>query len=182
MTLEVDVFGTTTIAMCVFFLGYAIVMRSQLLRDYSIPEPVIGGFACAILIALVYYIANVEITFDLSRRDILLVYFFAALGLRSSVAELISNGRPLLILVALASIFIVVQNIAGIAIAEAFGYDPRIGIVAGSMALTGRSGTTVAWAPIFQEQFSLEHVSRLGIAVNMASSPPVVSAAQSPGS
>jgi glutamate:Na+ symporter, ESS family len=64
MTLEVDVFGTTTIAMCVFFLGYAIVMRSQLLRDYSIPEPVIGGFACAILIALVYYIANVEITFD----------------------------------------------------------------------------------------------------------------------
>jgi glutamate:Na+ symporter, ESS family len=82
--------------------------------------------------------------------------------------ELISNGRPLLILVALASIFIVVQNIAGIAIAEAFGYDPRIGIVAGSMTLTGRSGTTVAWAPIFQEQFSLEHVSRLGIAINMS--------------
>jgi sodium--glutamate symport carrier gltS len=38
MTLEIDVFGTTTIAMCVFFLGYAIVMRSQLLRNYSIPE------------------------------------------------------------------------------------------------------------------------------------------------
>src|SRR5512132_3907952 len=75
MTLEVDVFGTTTIAMCVFFLGYAIVMRSQLLREYSIPEPVIGGFACAILIALIYYIANVEITFDLSRRDILLEAF-----------------------------------------------------------------------------------------------------------
>lgn len=168
MTLDVDVFGMTTIAMCAFFLGYAIVMRSRLLRDYSIPEPVIGGFAIALLIGLIHYMADLTIVFDLSRRDILLVYFFAALGLRSSVAELVSNGRPLLVLVALASIFIVVQNVAGVAIAEAFGYDPQIGIVTGSMALIGRSGTTVAWAPIFREQFGLEHAARLGIAVNMA--------------
>ena len=52
MALEVDVFGTTTIAMCVFFIGYAIVMRLKPLRDYSIPELVVAGFACAILIAL----------------------------------------------------------------------------------------------------------------------------------
>ena len=38
MTLHVDVFGTTTIAMFAFFLGYAIIMRSAPLRDYSIPE------------------------------------------------------------------------------------------------------------------------------------------------
>jgi ESS family glutamate:Na+ symporter len=68
--------------------------------------------------------ADVKITFDLFRRDILLVYFFAALGLRSSLRELISNGRPLFILVALASLFIVVQNVAGITIARAFDFDP----------------------------------------------------------
>lgn len=38
MTLHVDVFGTTTIAMFAFFLGYAIIMRSAPLRDYGIPE------------------------------------------------------------------------------------------------------------------------------------------------
>ena len=167
MTFEVDVFGTTTIAMCVFFLGYAIVMRSALLRDYGIPEAVVGGFAFAILIALVYYIADTQIIFDLARRDILLVYFFAALGLRSSLRELITNGRPLFVLVTLASLFIVLQNIAGIMMARAFGHDAQIGIVAGSMALIGRSGTTIAWAPIFEDQFNLEHASRLGIAVNM---------------
>ena len=37
MTLEVDVFGTTTIAMCVFFIGYAIVMRSNLLVPPGLP-------------------------------------------------------------------------------------------------------------------------------------------------
>ena len=168
MALEVDAFGTLTIAMCAFFLGYGIVMRSRVLRDYGIPEPVIGGFAFAILVALVYYAADVKIIFDLDRRDILLVYFFAALGLRSSVRELVSNGRSLFVLVALAALFIVLQNGVGIAIARAFDYDPRIGIVAGSMALIGRSGTTIAWAPIFQQQYNIEHVSRLGIGINMA--------------
>lgn len=167
-TVEIDVFGTTTIAMCVFFLGYAICSRSEILRRYSIPEPVVGGFVAALLIAAIHYGGNLTITFDLLRRDLLLVYFFAALGLRSNLHELMTNGRPLLLLVSLAAIFIVVQNIVGIGIALAFDFDQRIGIVAGSMALMGRSGTTVAWAPVFQELFNLQHVSRLGLAVNMA--------------
>jgi glutamate:Na+ symporter, ESS family len=73
-----------------------------------------GGFAFAIVIALVHYVADLTITFELARRDILLVYFFAALGLHSNVRELLSNGRPLLLLVASASVFIVLQNVAGI--------------------------------------------------------------------
>jgi glutamate:Na+ symporter, ESS family len=168
MNIGIDLFGTTTLAMCVFFLGYAIVSRSRFLRAYNVPEPLVGGFACAAAIAIIYWLADIKITFELARRDTLLVYFFAALGLRSSLRELIANGRPLLLLVALASVFIVVQNIAGMAIAQAFGFERQIGIVAGSMALIGRSGTTIAWAPLFQEQFGLDGVSRLGLAVNMS--------------
>jgi ESS family glutamate:Na+ symporter len=111
---------------------------------------------------------DIEVTFDLERRDTLLVYFFAALGLRFNPRELIANRRPLLILAALASLMILTQNVAGITVAQAFGFEPQVGVVAGSMALTGRSGTTVAWAPIFHEQFGLEGMSRLGAAVNMA--------------
>lgn len=168
MTVEVDVFGTTTIAMLVFFLGYGIVARSSVLRAYGIPEPIVGGFGFAVIVALVYAVTQTKIIFDLERRDILLVYFFAALGLRFNLRELLSHGRQLIVLVALAALYIVLQNVVGIAIARAFDYDPQIGIVAGSMALIGRSGTTVAWAPIFQQQFNIEHVSRLGIGVNMA--------------
>jgi ESS family glutamate:Na+ symporter len=62
---------------------------------------------------------------------------------------------------------IVLQNTIGAVIARAFGFDPRLGIVAGSMALIGRSGTTVAWAPIFETDFGIDAVSRLGLAVNM---------------
>jgi ESS family glutamate:Na+ symporter len=167
MTISLDVFQTTTVAMIVFFIGYGIVKHAKVLRDYSIPEAMVGGTVAAIVIALVYWASDVMIVFDLARRDILLVYFFAALGLRSDLRQLLAYGRPLVVLVALASVFIIIQNLAGIAIAEAFGHDSKVGIVAGSMALTGRSGTTVAWAPVFEAQFQLEHMSRLGTAVNM---------------
>lgn len=165
--MHVDVFGTTTLAMCAFFLGYVIIRQSSTLRDYGIPESVVGGLAFAIVIALVKFAFDVTISFDLERRDTMLVYFFAALGLRFNPRELLVSGRPLLLLVALCTGFIVVQNVAGIALAAGFGFDRQLGVVAGSMALIGRSGTSIAWAPIFEEAYDLAHVSRLGTAVNM---------------
>jgi ESS family glutamate:Na+ symporter len=167
MTLEIDVFGTMTVAMCVFFFGYALVRRFSVLRAYAVPEPIVGGLAFAVIVAVLYWLADIKATFDLFRRDALLVYFFAALGMRTNVREVISYGRPLFLLVALAAVFIVVQNVVGIAIAEALGHEPANGIIAGSMALIGRSGTTVAWIPYFHERFDITHVSRLGLAVNM---------------
>ena len=167
MTYELDSFGTATVAMCVFFAGHALVRRFAVLRDYAIPEPIVGGFAFAVAVAVLFWAADVKITFDLFRRDILLVYYFAALGMQTNLREVVANRRPLVVLVGLAGAFIVVQNVVGIAIAGSFGHDPANGIVAGSMALIGRSGTTVAWTPFFSARFELDHVSRLGLAVNM---------------
>jgi ESS family glutamate:Na+ symporter len=166
-TINIDPFGTATIAICVFFVGKAIVGRTRVLQTYSIPEPVIGGFACAILISLIYLVADRAIEFDISRRDIFLVYFFAALGLRAGLRELLAGWRPLLVLLALASLFLVLQNGVGIAVATAFDLHPKLGLVAGSMALTGRAGTTIAWTNFFDEHFGVS-ISRVGIAVNMA--------------
>jgi|APTNR8051073442_1049403.scaffolds.fasta_scaffold01325_8 ESS family glutamate:Na+ symporter len=167
MILDIDPFGTATIAICVFFLGGAIVNRSKPLRDYSIPESVVGGFICAIALALLYSISDIEVRFDIYRRDLFLAYFFSALGLLSNVRDIAAYRRPLAVIVILASVFILIQNTAGMAIASAFGHHPKLGIVAGSMALTGRSGTSVAWAPLFEQRFGLENLSRLGVGANM---------------
>lgn len=167
MTYELDSFGTVTVAMCVFFIGHALVRRFALLRDYAIPEPIVGGLAFAFAVAALFWLTDVKITFDLIRRDLLLVYYFAALGMQTNLREVVAHRRPLVVLVGLAGAFVVVQNATGIAIAEALGHEPANGIVAGSMALIGRSGTTIAWAPLFNEKFAIEHVSRLGLAVNM---------------
>jgi ESS family glutamate:Na+ symporter len=105
--------------------------------------------------------------FDVARRDLWLAYFFSALGLRFKYGEVVSNGKPLFILILLASVFIFLQNGVGMAIASAFDHHPKLGIFAGSIALIGRSGTTIAWAPLFEERFGLENVSRFGLAANM---------------
>lgn len=168
MTVQADPFVTMTVAMCVFFIGSAIVMRVKLLREFSIPESVVGGFATAIVITLIYLLFDLEVAFDITRRDLFLAYFFSALGLRSVISDVLSSRRPLFLLVLLATVFIVVQNGVGMAIAVAFDHHPKLGIVAGSMALMGRSGTTIAWAPLFEERFGLEHVSRFGVGATMA--------------
>ena len=57
-------FASFTLAIILLFLGKLIISRSELLKRYSIPEPVIGGFLCATLVGLSYYFLNFELTFD----------------------------------------------------------------------------------------------------------------------
>ena len=103
-------FVSFTLAIILLFLGKLIIGRFELLKRYSVPEPVIGGFLCASAVGLSYYFFNFEISFDLRSRDILLLYFFSAIGLQTDIRTLATGGRPLAILLALATFFIVLQN------------------------------------------------------------------------
>ncbi len=51
----------------------------------------------------------------------LLLYFFAGIGLQADIKTLIKGGRPLFILLFLAAVFIVLQNVVGMAVASGFG-------------------------------------------------------------
>ena len=80
-TLNVDSFVSFTLAILLLFVGKELTQRFAGLRSYSIPEPVVGGFLCTVVIGLVYWLGNVKIIFDLHIRDLLLLYFFAGIGL-----------------------------------------------------------------------------------------------------
>ena len=166
VTHEFEGFVSFTLAIILLFLGKTAVSRIELLRRYSIPEPVIGGFLCAALVAICYYFFNLKVSFNLEIRDWLLLYFFAAIGLRADIRTLISGGKPLAILLLLASTFIVLQNLVGIGAATAFGMDPKAGLMVGSISLTGGVGTALAWAPTFVEQLGIGNALELGIAAN----------------
>ncbi|TBV00136.1 sodium/glutamate symporter [Stutzerimonas kirkiae] len=148
------------------FAGKILTLRTELLRRYSIPEPVIGGFICAAVVAFAYYVLGTQIQFELQVRDLLMLYFFAAIGLKADLRTLLKGGRPLLVLLLLASVFIVLQNLLGMGVATAFGLEPRAGLMAGSISLTGGVGTTLAWAPQFVEQLGIANAMELGIASN----------------
>lgn len=163
---EVDAFLSFTITVLLLLIGKIITLRSPFLRKYSIPEPVVGGLLCAVIVALVYLLLDMRVQFRLDSRDFLLLIFFSAIGLRSDVATLFKGGRPLVVLVVLATLFMIAQNMVGIALASSFGLEPLAGLMVGSISLTGGVGTTVAWAPIFSERLGISNAMELGIAAN----------------
>lgn len=165
-TIEVIDFVSFTIAIILLFLGKFILSKSTILKKYSLPEPVIGGFICTFLVGLVYFLFDKEIQFNLEVRDILLLYFFAGIGLKADIESLLKGGKPLVILLILASTYIVLQNILGMSVASLFGLDPKAGLMSGSISLIGGVGTTVAWAPTFVDNLGIPNAMELGIASN----------------
>ena len=91
-------FMSVTLGIVVLFLGKRINDAVGFLREFSIPEPVTGGLIVSVLIALVYVLSGVEVEFELTTRDVLLVYFFTTIGINASLKDLLSGGKPLIIL------------------------------------------------------------------------------------
>lgn len=159
-------FLSFTLAIMLLFVGKSLVMRSPLLRRFNIPEPVVGGFVAALVVGLWYALSGRALSFDLKVMDYLLVYFFAAIGLKTDIASLLRGGRPLLLLLAATTVLAVTQNAVGMGLAELLGHPPQSGLVTGSIALTGGIGTTLAWAPLLAEKFGIGNANELGVAAN----------------
>jgi ESS family glutamate:Na+ symporter len=166
--LHFDATMSITLAILLLFVGKAGTRRFELLRRYSIPEPVLGGLGCIAVISLLHLALGLKIDFQLGARDVLLLYFFAAIGLNSDVRTLRQGGRPLAVLLALAAGFIVLQNLLGMAVAGGFGLDRRVGLLTGSISLTGGVGTTLAWAPHFVRDLGIGNAEVIGLSSNMA--------------
>jgi ESS family glutamate:Na+ symporter len=76
------------------------------------------------------------------------------------------GGRPLFILLCLAAVFIVLQNVVGMAVAPGFGMDSKAGLLSGSVSLIGDVDLTLVWAPMFVEEFGISNALELGAASN----------------
>ncbi|MFT4011786.1 MAG: sodium/glutamate symporter [Paracoccus sp. (in: a-proteobacteria)] len=164
--MTIDAFLSFTLAATLLICGKLLTMRLGILQRWAIPEPVVGGFLCAAVTALIYAFAGVDIRFEVQMRDFLLLVFFAGIGLNADIRSLAQGGRPLVILLGLASGFIVIQNLVGMGMAGLFGQPVQAGLMLGSVSLTGGIGTALAWAPIIGERAGIGNALELGIAAN----------------
>ena len=162
--LKIGPFRAITWGIIVLFLGRWLIQHSRFLRDYNIPEPVVGGLLFALLSALVYFVFDITVQFDLGARDFLLVYFFTTIGLNAKLSDLATGGKPLVILLGITVVYMFIQNITGISVASAFGLPPQLGMLGGTVSLIGGHGTTIAWSPIFAERYGIANAMEIGIA------------------
>ncbi|WP_068110174.1 sodium/glutamate symporter [Tropicimonas marinistellae] len=159
-------FVSVTVAFLVYILGAQLTRRVALLRDFNIPEPVSGGLLVALATMAAYIIFGRAIEFDLAARDYFLLVFFTGIGLNARISDLVRGGLPLAILLALTIVYVVLQNLIGVAGARAFGLPPEFSVLLSSAALIGGHGTVIAWTPKIQEMTGgAAGVSELGVAV-----------------
>jgi len=153
--MELDPRQTIIVAVLVLFLGKYLTRNIAFLREYNIPEPVSGGLIASILFGVLY------VAFDL---DSLLITFFTTIGLSSRFATLIEGGKPLLILLVVAVTYLFIQNFTGLAAASLTGQPAEIGIIGGSVSLSGGHGTAIALAPRFVEVYGVGNAMEIGVA------------------
>jgi len=158
-------FLALTIGIVVFFVGVLITQRLEILRRYSIPEPVTGGFVAALLLWAVHGLLGVDIGFDMTTRDKLLVIFFATVGVNARLADLAAGGRVLGILCLVTVAFVFLQDVVGMVGAVAFGLPRAAGVIVGSVSLVGGHGTAIAWGPTIAAEHGFPAAVESGIAV-----------------
>lgn len=162
--LHIGPFISVTMGIIVLFVGKRVNSGFRFLKEFSIPEPVTGGLVFSVLIALLYVATDIEIEFELSARDFLLVYFFTTIGINASLRDLMTGGKPLVILLAITIGYMIVQNLTGISVAAAFGLAAPVGLLGGSVSLIGGHGTAIAWAPRIASNYGITNAMEVGIA------------------
>jgi ESS family glutamate:Na+ symporter len=131
-------------------IGTWLKRRIPLLDRLNIPVPIAGGMVFAVAaLALRDRVVNVEA--DTVLRDLLMVAFITTIGLSARLQLLREGGAGLVWLLGIASLGAVLQNLLGMGLAAALGVDARLGILAGSVALTGGPATAVAFGGTFEK-------------------------------
>lgn len=157
-------FMAITIGLVAYLLGEMINDRVALLRRFNIPDAVTGGLLVAVLFYALHALGIVEVGFDTHTRDLLLLMFFAGIGLNARIGDLMAGGRPFGILIAITAGLLVVQNVVGLAGAWLAGLPLGMGVVLGSASLLGGHGTVIAWSPELTQR-GLAGGPEIGIAV-----------------
>jgi ESS family glutamate:Na+ symporter len=162
--LHIDPFLSVTVGIIVLFVGKRLNDAVRQLREFSIPEPVTGGLIFSIVFALIYFATDVAVEFELTARDVLLVYFFTTIGINASLQDLFRGGRPLVILLSITIAYMFVQNLTGISVAALFELPSSMGLLTGTVSLIGGHGTAIAWAPRFVDDYAIPNALEIGVA------------------
>lgn len=137
---------TLLLAMLVFFLGTFLHSQLSSLKRYNIPEPVIGGLIVSLTFTVLYKFYHLEFVLDQELKNDLMLTFFATVGLNAKFSSFKKGGKKIVVFLGVAVVFLVVQNIVGILSAKALGIDQVLGLLAGSITLSGGHGTGAAYA------------------------------------
>jgi ESS family glutamate:Na+ symporter len=158
--MTISAWFTIALAIPVLWLGEFLVRRIKVLSRFNIPAPVVGGLLLSVLvlggnlsrvwpvqfdtkIAAQWWTWLVTIEPEWLKSPAknanlpFLVMFFTCIGLNASWSLVRKGSVQVLIFLALAGVLAILQNSLGVALAKAMGESPLLGLVCGSVTMTG---------------------------------------------
>jgi ESS family glutamate:Na+ symporter len=148
--LTLDLVQTIACAGLVLFAGYGIRRAVPPLARYNIPAPVVGGLIVAAIISVARHRGVTLVSFDTTLQAPLMIAFFTSIGFGASFALLRVGGPLVMVFFVVSSLAAVGQNLIGVASAAVLGQPLLMGVLAGSVTLTGGPATGLAFAPLFE--------------------------------
>jgi len=155
MNIIVGITETLLVALIILFAGYFLNSKILFLRNNNIPEPVVGGIVFSLIMAFSHAYLNIDLQFDMSLKNPLMTMFFTTVGLGASLSLLIKGGPKVVLFLAVASLYLVVQNAIGITYALSTDMEPLMGLIAGSVTLSGGHGNGATYADLFINEYNM---------------------------
>lgn len=145
-----DLVQTLALAGVMLFVGYAVKRLLPQLTRYNIPAPVVGGLVISLCILAARRAGLTLFAFDTALQQPLQNAFFSSVGFGASLSLLRVGGPQVAIFFLFSTAVAIGQNLLGVALASALGQHPLMGVLAGSVTLTGGPATGLAFAPQFE--------------------------------
>ena len=158
-----DMIQTVAFASVLLFAGGFLCRRVAFLNKYNIPAPVVGGliFACA---NWGLQANGVGLRFDTTLQDPFMIAFFTSIGMGASVKLLKEGGSKLVVFLVIAASLLVLQNLVAWGLALLTGLDPLLGLLAGSITMSGGHGTGATFANYFIKEYHLAGAMEVAMA------------------
>ena len=177
---------TLIAAIPVLMMGEWLVRRVPVLGRFNIPAPVVGGLLVSVLVLIWNLMGAGKIEFltqvnarwwtwlvtiepewvQAPTKSVnlpLMIGFFTCIGLNATWDVLRRGTLQVAVFWGLATLLAAIQNATGIALAKLLGVDALLGLVCGSITMTGGHGTAIGFAPVL-EGMGLENAAVLGAA------------------
>ncbi len=149
-TLSLDMIQTLALAALLLFAGYGIKRLWRVLDRLNIPAPVVGGLLFSFVALGLRQAGIFAFRFDTVLQAPFMIAFFTTVGLTASLSLLKVGGPQVLIFWGLASGLAVLQNVLGVGLTKVMGVHPFLGLISGSVTMTGGHGTGLAFGPIME--------------------------------
>lgn len=150
-TIDADLILTLALAALFLLAGRWLERRVPLLAKSNIPPAAIGGLAFVLLAYTLRRQGIAHVTVDTTLRAPLQIAFFTTIGMSATLRLLRAGGLRTALFWGIASGTAVVQNVLGAGIAQAMGAPVWLGLICGSLTLTGGPATGLAFTDTFEK-------------------------------